>query len=517
MHKKTPLIAAIDLGTNSFHMVTASVNNRQMLKIVSREKEMVRLGSSGGDMKKLMPDAIERGVRTLKHFAEIAKNDNADIRAIATSAVREAQNQSDFIERVKNEIGIDIEVVSGVEEGRLIYIGAMHAVPIFDKKALVIDIGGGSTEAIIGLKGNINFVNSHKLGAIRLTKKFFHDGISTPKRVSESRDFIKGDWAPTLKLVEQTGFEVVVGTSGTITNLALMTLAMRGEKIPGIINGLTVSGADILKVINLIVNTRTVKERAALPGMDADRADIITAGALILEQAIKQLHIDKLILSSYALREGIVFDTVLKSRSESEHRVLSHLRYDTIYHLCQIYQVDIEHAEHIKQLALQIFDGLQDLHKLGFSQREFLEDAAMLHDAGYHISHDSHHKHSYYLIKNSIMPGFTMDESEYIANIARYHRKSHPKKKHENFKGLSNEKQDGVRILSGILRISEGIDRRMLKNVLSVGIKYDAQKITISLISEHEKAYPDIELWGAERRKLLLEETLCRNIVFEIV
>ncbi|MDQ1265896.1 MAG: exopolyphosphatase / guanosine-5-triphosphate,3-diphosphate pyrophosphatase, partial [Bacteroidota bacterium] len=461
-------------------------------------------------------DAILRGIIALREYSALARTHKAEIRSVATSAVREAINQNEFLDRVKSETGIDIEVVSGTEEGRLIYNGVVHALPIFSKSTLVIDIGGGSTETIIGKGGNIIYVNSEKLGAIRCSRRFFPDGINKKKDIESCRDFIKGDWTPTLKRLLQTGFENVVGTSGTIVNIAIMALAAKEKPIPEVINGLCVSRDDLLSVIKNLVSAESTEERVKLPGIDPQRADIITAGALILEAAIMNLNIQKLHISSYALREGIVFDTIEKKKAISEFRNLSNLRYDSVASVCQKYNIDIEHAKLVKDFAIQIFDELQNLHGLGNSERELLEAASFLHDVGYFISHDQHHKHSYYIIKNCMMPGFTNDESELIAHIARYHRKSHPKKKHEEFAVLPPDKQKIVCILAGILRIAEGVDRRMLGAVKNLKINKLNGDIHITLIPKSESLYPDIELWGADRRKPLLEETIAKKIEFSI-
>lgn len=507
-----PLIAAIDVGTNSFHMVIASVDQRGMLTIKNREKVMVRLGSSSGDMKVMPPDAIARGVETLKMFAGIAKAEGASIRAVATSATREANNQKEFLDKVKKETGIEVEVVSGAEEGRLIYLGVQHGLPIDTQKALIIDIGGGSTETIIGHHGEIKYIYSAKLGAIRLTKQFFPDGVSSPERINACREFIKGNWSPIMKRVLETGFENVIGTAGTIHNLAAMALAMRNQPLPEIFNGLTVYRDDMLYVIKKVLETESSQEREQLPGMDAKRADIILAGALIIEYAIIQLNIQKILLSSYALREGILYDTVFKNKALKEHHNLSLLRYETVYSLCHKFNVDLKHAEHVKEIAISIFDQMQNLHNYTYFERELLESASLLHDIGYHISHDQHHKHSYYIICNSIMPGFSSSEAELIGNIARYHRKSHPKKKHENFARLTLDRQKMVKLLAGILRIAEGIDRRQLGVVGTVEVKCSKSSVDITLIPASKEIEPDIELWGAIRRKPLLEEALKRIV-----
>ncbi|MFP4528329.1 MAG: HD domain-containing protein [Candidatus Kapaibacterium sp.] len=516
MEIKAKTIAAIDCGTNSFHLVVASANNRGILTPITRVKEMVRMGSSSRDMKYLLPDAMDRGAEALSKFAKISRSENAEIHAVATSAIREANNSDDFLRRVKNETGIDIHVISGAEEGRLIYIGAIHALPVYDKKTFIIDIGGGSTETIIGSRGETKYIASVKLGAIRLTRHFFNTDKTTPKQIADCMEYIRGEWAPIMRKLKTEGFEIAVGTAGTIQTLTEMALIRKGRAVPEIFNGVAVTADELLAVIDDIKSAETIKKRSNLPGMDSKRADIILAGSLILEQAIPELGINRILYSAYALREGIVFDRIRKDRIIREFRHLSHLRYQTVASLCVRYKIDLNHTEHVKKLSISIFDDLERIHRLNSAERELLEASALLHDVGYYISHDKHHKHSYYIIKNSIMPGFTNDEAELIANIARYHRKSHPKKKHENFSKLNDHKQEIVRTLAGILRIAEGIDRRQQQNVSSVETSIIDGKIKIKMIPEPTGAFPDIEKWGADRRKPLLEETLGYDINFEI-
>jgi len=507
---KNDLIASIDIGTNSFHMAIASVSTRGVLRVHSRNKDMVRLGQSAGDMKHLSTDAIERGVSTLKRFSIEAKSAGARIRAVATSAVREALNRDEFVGRVAAETGIDVEVVSGNEEGRLIYVGAIHALPILSKRAFVIDIGGGSTETVIGTQGDVAYVHSAKLGHIRITKRFFADGTVTPNRIEEARLAVRGDWAPVFQELIAYGFEIGVGCSGTIMAVTAHALARAGKRIPESLNGIVVSRTEMLDAIGAILGKATMAERQDLVGIDPRRADVIVGGAVILEQAILGLNLQELTISGYALREGIVFDTVQKQRDIKAYHHLSHLRYQSVDHLCDLYRVRRGHSEHVKNLSLRLFDDLQGLHRMGDVERELLEAAALLHDVGYHISADQHHKHSDYIIRNSSMPGFTNDEAELIASIARYHRKSHPKKKHESFARFTIAEQTAVQVLSGILRICEGLDRRQQQNVLSLRARHSSSAIEINLVCP--SGVPDIELWGAERRKELLEQILGRKV-----
>ncbi|MBK9250064.1 MAG: Ppx/GppA family phosphatase [Ignavibacteria bacterium] len=514
--KSDRLIAAIDVGTNSFHLVIASVNDKGILQIHSRAKEMVRLGSGAGDMKRISTEAIERGVAALKRFATMAQKAKAPIRAIATSAVREALNKDEFLRQAADIAGVRVEVVSGLEEGRLIYVGAIHAVPILSKKALVIDIGGGSTETVVGVKGEHYLINSAKLGSIRLSQRFFATETTTPEQLIECREYICGELASTFQQILQTGFEIAVATSGTAHTLAGMVLAASGKRIPDVINGLHITRDEVLEAIQSLIRAGTSAARAEIPGMEPNRSDIILGGALILEQIIINLNIQRLTLSAYALREGILFDTVQKNEDIRVFHHLSRLRYETIYHLCELYQVNIPHANHVKNLAQSLFDQLLPAILLSDAERELLEAAALLHDVGYHISPDQHHKHSYYIILNCVMPGFTNDEAELIANISRYHRKSNPKKKHLNFTRLPAEKQKIVSILAGILRIAEGLDRRQQQIVNSIQVFKEKDLIHI-YIQTNPGVGADIELWGARRRKDLLEQMIGKKIVISVL
>lgn len=508
-----PIISAIDVGTNSFHMVTATVDENGILNIISRDKEIVRLGSSSGDMRYLQRDAIKRAVTTLKAFSKLAKNENSQIRAVATSAVREAKNAEEFIDLIKRETGVELEVVSGVEEARLISLGVIRALPIFDERSLVIDIGGGSTETIVTQNSEMLHLQSNKLGAIRLTKKYF-DGIpSTDERIYKCKKFIKGEWAQTLDKIQDLGFTTTVGTSGTMTTLITMAYLRKNEGLPTILNGLEVKAKHILKVIKDIKKAATPENISQLKGMDPTRADIITAGALIVEVAIEELGIKKFLISNYALREGVVFDTYEKMQNLELYHQLSKLRYKTVVGLAEKYGADIKHSEHIRKLSTKIFDELVSIHGNGDYERELLEAASYLHDVGFHISHDKHHKHSFYLIKNSVMTGFTNNEAELIANIARYHRKSHPNRQHKSYNLLTTKKQEIVWLLAGILRIAEGLDRRQIQNVKDVKIEIK-DSIIISVVGD-DSEIPDIELWGADRRKAMLEEALEKEINFK--
>lgn len=507
------LIAAIDVGTNSFHLIIASVTEAGLFRSFSRDKESVRLGESVSDMKYISPEAMQRGIATLKRFAAMARDAGAKVRAVGTSAMREALNRDDFTKLVQESTGISIEVISGTEEARLIYLGVLQALPVLHKQPLIIDIGGGSTETIIGSKGEMFFANSAKLGAIRLNKRFFSEEKLSNKALRECRDFIKGEWSGVFQSLLSCGFDSAIGSSGTIQTIASVALALKGNDIlEESLNGLTLKSDDILHAIDRILTAKTAKRRASIVGIDAKRADIIVGGALILEQAIRHLFIKELTISECALREGILLDTYHQHYNIEHYHHLNSLRYKSVLNLCDVYKIHIKHAHHVKNLAVQIFDSLQPFHLFQDLERELLEAAALMHDIGYHVSADQHHKHSYYLIRNSDLLGFTNDEKELIANIARYHRKSHPKLKHENFIKVPPAKRRMVFLLAGILRIAEGLDRRNQQIVQSLSITANQEVIMIALQYSSVGYFPDVELWSAERRTALLEEVLGKTI-----
>ncbi|MBR9977655.1 MAG: Ppx/GppA family phosphatase [Bacteroidetes bacterium] len=499
-------LAAIDLGTNSFHLVIADVESNGKFTLLTKDKEVVRLGESMNEMKHLSSPAIIRALEALRRFQQLAQSMDAPVRAIATSAVREALNRDSFLELVREELGVDIEVVSGFEEARLIYLGVMQALPVYKKSVLLVDIGGGSTEFLVGREGHVQYVNSLKIGAVRLTRRFFSGGTIKPRQVEECRRHLAGALDPIVRAVQNYPFELAVGSSGTILNTASMILAAQGMDIDDDPLSMTIQRKDLSSIIDTVLSARTLAQRKTISGIDPGRADIIVAGILILEQVFAQLKLKEMTTSVYALREGILLDTVHKLAGEE--RLVAHLtdiRRASIYHLAESCHYEPYHAATVRRLALSLFDQLKSMHKLGNAEREYLEAAAVLHDIGYHISHAQHHKHSYYIIRHSQLLGFTDREIEIIANVARYHRKSHPKSKHENFPKLPERDQETVSALSTMLRIADGLDRRHQDIFSTIRAEHSARIVIIRLYLRRPTD-AGIELWGAERRKELFEE-----------
>lgn len=502
-------IAAIDVGTNSFHLIVVRIKEDGNFEIIDREKEVIRLSEgSTGDIKLIMPNALKRALTTLKRFKGIADSHGASVRAVATSAVRESHNKNEFIARVLDETKIEIEVISGYEEARLIYLGILKAVPIYNKKSLVFDIGGGSTEFVVGNKGKLIQSASIKIGAVRLAHKFFPDFEITNQRIKECRKWVEGEIFHASEVMKKEGFDICAGSSGTIMSAGLMIQSMRKGSSSNqvILNNFEFARDELKKIEKEILSCKSVDKRKKIPGMDEKRADIIPAGIIILSTIFDLFELDKMIISGYALREGIIIDSLQKEKINGSTKPnLIDIRKESVKHLAEASMYDVEHCRHISKFALKIFDDLKKLHQLGNECREYLEASAILHDIGYHIAHTNHHHHSYYIIRNSELLGFNDNEISIIAHTSRYHRKSHPKKSHDEFNELPVRTKEIIKKLSAILRIADALDRTHKRIIENLELRIEKQSIRIKL-EVKKNANPEIEIWSLDRRKALFEE-----------
>jgi exopolyphosphatase / guanosine-5'-triphosphate,3'-diphosphate pyrophosphatase len=457
-------LAALDVGTNSFHLLVARFTGADhQFEVLERQKEMVRLGSGSdetSDMRRLEPDAIERGIAALRRCRQLADAHDAPLYAVATSAVREADNADELLRRARDEAGVIVSVIAGAEEARLIHLGVLQALPIFDKRLVLVDIGGGSTEILVGEQGEVLASSSLKLGAIRMTRRFFRPEHLHPAAVDSCRRHIRATLIAMRGSIRQLGFDVAVGSSGTIAAVASMAMAATdaGEP-PRSWSGYELSRDAVDLVVERLLDADTVEERRSLPGLDERRADIILGGALVLEQIMAELDIDRITLSDYALREGVLLD----GRSRQQGRALHHLRdlrRRSVVHLGQLMDDDPTHSTEAARLALELFDATRVHHDLGDEARELLEAAARLANVGRFVSHDKHHKHSYYVLRNTDqLTGFTDHEIALIATIARYHRKSAPKDSHEEFRVLGDDDRTLVWTCAVMLRFGFALDR----------------------------------------------------------
>jgi exopolyphosphatase/guanosine-5'-triphosphate,3'-diphosphate pyrophosphatase len=503
------VIAALDIGTNSFHLVVAKPVESGF-EVITSEKEVIRLGHGAGDMKQLEPDAIERGIASLKRMRAVAEVHGAELRAVATSAVREAKNRNEFIKRARKEAEIDVEVISGVEEARLIHLGAKYAVAVGDKTMLLCDIGGGSTELVVAAGEEILMARSFKLGAVRLTDRFFSTDALHPSALSSCRKFVRSMLATIKPEVLELGFEIAVGSSGSVEAIAKLIQNLNNEPEPKSFNRYEFSAKDVTKVLDLMADTPTVKARAKVFGLDTSRAEIILAGAVILEGIALSFDVSKFTYSDYALREGVLFDTLARENlldhpEDIDPALLS------VKQLADRCDDRPEHSAHVAKIALSLFDCLQKRLALPPTSRRYLEAAALLANVGVVVSHSKHHLHSYYVIRNSELVGLTDREIELIAVIARYHRKSAPKHSHAEFAQLNEADQKLVTSLAAILRIAIGLDRTQDGRVKSVTVRAEDEQFLI-FAKASAKADIELNLYAANERRNLLAEVLATKV-----
>lgn len=499
-------LAAIDIGTSSVHLAIAQPVPGARPEIILREKLPVRLGSGATDMKSLNPEAVDRAIEALRTFRALADANDADTHAVATSAVREAEHPDEFLRRAKIEAGITVEVISGVEEARLIHLGVLGALPIADTSHLVIDIGGGSTEIIVGSGVQPTLLRSLKIGHVRLTDRFFPDGTIDDGSIDTCRKFIRSFLAEISSTLGNHEFTIVAGSSGTFETLT--AIARRGSSSRSAAKPIT--RAEIAEATKLVCSKTTSVKRETIKGLEPHRADTIVAGALLVEELMDSIGFDEFVLSPDALREGLVLDRL--DRRDPSPGTLHHLneiRSSSVETMAERYGENVVHARQATDIALSLFDATAALHGYEDDERDVLEAAAMLHNIGRFVGHGAHHKHSYYLIRNGEqLAGFNEHERELIALVARYHRKSAPKPAHEPFSALAKTDQRLVSTLAGMLRIGIALDRTYRNVATDIEVRMNETEIEVLV----DGFGLELELFAANERKRLLEDSLERSI-----
>ena len=507
-------IAAIDIGTNSVHMIVVQVRPDQSFEIVDREKEMVRLGAGGLGGRALTEPTMRSALQALAKFKRLAESHDVDeIVAAATSAVRESENGREFLGAIRQRTGIQARVISGTEEARLIHRAAVYGVDVADGAAVVIDIGGGSVELTLGPAARPRLAHSVKLGVIRLTERFVHSDPITRRDERRMVSHITEELAPIVDQIRSRGFDRVIGTSGTILSLGALA-AGEGRAI----------GSDDLRNRRVSVKhlRRLRKEltavdlagRLAFPGLDPRRADLAVSGSILLNTILRLIGARELTLCDLALREGLALDYIHRNRAHiAKVEQYPDVRRRSVVELAERCNYSGPHTRQVARMALALFDQTATLHGLGAREREWLEYAALLHDIGVHISYGRHHKHSYYLIKNGDLRGFEPEEVEMMALAARYHRRGLPKRSHDGYGTQPSSRRRTIRTLSAMLRVAEGLDRSHAQSVASIEVVSGGHDCLLRVIPAGDT---ELELWAAQRNVAPLESVLGRIIRCEI-
>jgi exopolyphosphatase/guanosine-5'-triphosphate,3'-diphosphate pyrophosphatase len=507
-------LAAIDIGTNSVHMIIVRVRPDFSFEIVDREKEMVRLGAGGLDGKKLTPEAITAALQALKKFARLAESHQVDeILAVATSATREAENGGAFLKAIERRTGIRARIITGTEEARLIHLAAVYGVDT-PKPSVVIDIGGGSVEITRGTGSQVDAARSFKIGVIRLTERFVDSDPISSRDERKMTKFIREEVNRYLDSIVELGFDRVIGTSGTILSLGTVATALDRNSVPQGVRNLRVPAKSLRRLRKTAVEM-DLEERMHLPGLDPRRADLMVAGAILLDTLLKRLEAEEITLCDLALREGVLLDYIHAHRKHIR-RVDSvpDVRRRSVIELAERCAWEAEHSRQVAAIALTLFDYTKRVHDLGDREREWLEYAGLLHDIGNHISYGKHHRHSYYLVKNGDLRGFEPEEINIIALLTRYHRRATPKREHIGVENLSKGELRTVQILSAFLRLAETLDRSRHGVIRGIEARERMGEIRIKVQAVGDA---ELEVWAAQKQVHAIEEALDRKVTLEKV
>ena len=497
-----PRLAAIDVGTNTIRLTVAEVESDGTFRILDEEREMVRLGEHLDRTGRLSDEAIERALAAIGKMKAIADGfEVSEIRAIATSAVREAANGRTFCREVLRRHKVRIDVISGEEEAQLAFGSATRHFNLEGRSSAVVDIGGGSVEVILAAGTVIDQVHSLPLGAVRVTERLVKSDPLREKHWKLMRKEIDRSIRAIGRPLHRA--EIMVGSGGSFTALAHMAKWQR-EGRHGSVQGYVLTPAEVVHLLDQL-REAPLETRRQIPGLSPDRADIIVAGATVISRLVKRLGTQQILVNERGIREGLLLRMIseLSGGSAVPQAPQPADRMEWVRLFARKCRSNERHCEHVATLALQIFDGIKARYQLPASGRDVLQAAALLHDIGYLISHSKHHKHAYHLIMHGDLPTFAPQEVEMIANVARYHRRAFPKRTHPNLAGMSRDERRLIAQLSGILRIADGLDRTHSSSVSAIKTRVVGGRLRMEI---EAISAPDVERADAERKSDLFRK-----------
>ena len=501
-------IAAIDIGTNSIRCIVAEAVKEGKFKVLDDEKVTVRLGENLTQTKMISGEATERALEALKRFRKILEGFKVEtVEAVATSAVRNAVNGRELVHAMTTELGHEVRVISGEEEAELAAASALFNFDMSGKHYAMADIGGGSLEVVTAIGNHIEEFYTLDLGTVIMTERFL---CSDPIKAGELqklqrhiRECLKKSLA-----CEKLSVDTLIGSGGTVTSLGQMVMNKRGDSYSSV-HGYEVLRSDVVHQLAMLIR-KDIKGRRMIPGLNPDRADIIVAGIVVFDELMNFLGANRMLVNERGIREGLIIRAMKRQGLMSEVSPPRNWK-DSVLEFARSCQVDEPHCVHVAHLSLSMFDSLALPCSLKKNDRKILEAAAILHDVGYFISYGSHHKHSYHLIRHADLFGFSPRERELIAQIARYHRKSLPKRKHETFQALREKDRQLVIHLAGILRLADGLDRRRAGFVQYASCEFNGSVITIKVDGGEDIS---VEIFGGNSKKDLFEKAFGAGVVF---
>jgi exopolyphosphatase/guanosine-5'-triphosphate,3'-diphosphate pyrophosphatase len=489
-----PRYAAIDIGSNSIRMLAAEVVGGSPIKTLASSRQVTRLGEGVFRTGRISQSAMELCANVLAQMAaEYRAAGVIGVRAVGTSALRDASNQDEFLKRASEALQAPVEVISGQEEARLIHLGVQSRWPHPTQRVLMIDLGGGSAELILSEHGRMAQAFSKPLGALRLKEVFLKSDPPDPRELHRLEEYIQERIVDAVKRFGNAPYDRAIATSATAAAvICAVNRVPRAKRETA--DRLRATVSQVRKFYQ-DVSTRDLDSRRKIPGIGPKRAEIIVPGVAMLLQVLREFRLTKLCYSSAGLRDGIIADLAARgvgrelSQLDGEQRRL-------MTEMTRRFGVPLPHARKVAALAHTLFDSLQSLHGLPPSYGKVLEAASYLHDIGHYISDTRHHRHSFYLVTNSDMPGFTERERRLIANLCRYHRKSPPDTTHSQFQALDPDDQRAVAMLTPLLRLADSLDRSKEQRVESLECQTRDGSVVLRLRSD---ADVDLEQWAGER------------------
>lgn len=506
-------LAAIDIGTNSVHMVVVEITGPRSFHVIDREKTMVRLGAELFGSMRLSERAFSEGLEALKRYFRLAESRGVDeILAVATAATREAENGTEFLDAIFRETGLMPRVISGSEEGRLIFLAVTHALDLEDEQVMVIDIGGGSVEVSVGQRDQVLLTQSLRLGVLRLLHRVGGPGPLSMRAFHELQGYVQGVAADVMGEAKKLGYRRVIGTSGTIRALGEAAHLASGGAPFRALNAQVARRKDIKDLARKLMEMDPAK-RARVPGVVEQRADSIHVGGVLLSELLDMAERDEITLCDASLREGVIWDYLDRHIVSLVHAPLpSDPRRRSVVELARKYERDDPREQHIAALALSVFDQTVHLHGYGAEQRELLEYAALLHGIGRQIGYRDREKHSRYLIRNSALRGFTEAEIELLSLIVLFHRGPRPRRSARALRALEKPARRALVTLSAFLRLAVALDRGHSQLVRSVTVTDEDSDLRLTIDGPGDLY---LELFAARDKLLPLSKALRRRILLD--
>jgi len=503
-----PTFAAVDIGSNSVRLKISRLTRHRLVEIFE-DREVTRLGESVFRSGFLSPEAIANTVKVLRRFHRAVQNIGADsIRVVATSALRDARNSHAFLEWVRSATGWNVEVISGLEEARLIHLGLTSTLRVSTSPVLMVDVGGGSCELTISGGGHIRSTISLPLGAVRLTNEFLHHDPPRKSELRQMRSFIVREIERTADRIKRAYPKVVIATSGTAESLAAVCRGLyrtKGARTNA------VSRTQMLKIAGLLARL-PLEERRKLSGVGPRRAEIIVAGAAVYAALLERCQLLGFRYSSLGLRDGLLAQMAAEyDRSTRSGKQIESERWDSLLSAVQHYGVDKDHALKVRESAMQLFSTLRSVHGLPPEYEEWLSAAAMLYEVGDFVNRSGRHRHAYYIISHSEILGYTPEQRRVIAAIARYLGKSRPTPGDSPIKALPSVDQEYVAKASLLLRLARALNLSRSGAVRGIRIRPHDGRVNLTLVPK-PRGTVDLELWAVEKEEGYFREVFGREL-----